>query len=389
MALNIITGKPGSGKSYYSVRLIVYKLKEFRDFEAREGKPIESKIYTNIKLDYDAINDYLGVPGISERYLVYLDERFFQDDLGRLVIWWEKFAPNTFVFLDEVQYYINIHGQKTVDEYMKKFDLWISTHRHDGQELFFITQHTDNIARSTLAMAEIMRRVDNIKNKVVPILGIPLSDFGTVKKAFGFDHQYAIVDFGKYIGKSWRVEFSERVLLEPSIFACYKSLADTATGDNVDMKLSPPAALLWFIKKHWFHLTLKAAFAYFFIRAIIAVVLALPSALSAAVMPDKKEPIKKELNTEKETNKIDKPLRENKPIEKKESAPASVEPDKIVIIGDNYIYKNDGRRVNIGEEFIYNGKKCRLSGVDVVSSSVSVVPVAEPSSGSDCNEQGN
>lgn len=374
MALKIITGKPGSGKSYYAVRDIVFKLRDWLEEERKLGTDNNKILYTNIVLDYDAIDDYLGTSDYSYKKICYLQDEFFCDFNGRFCCWWEKFKPNCYIVLDEVQQYINIHGQKTVDEYIKSFDLWISTHRHNGQELRFITQHTDNIARSTLAMADEMYRVENIKNKVIPILGIPLADLGRVKQAFGFSHQYAIVQKGEYVGKSWRLQFGERMLLEPGIYACYKSINQDAVSDSADLQLTPIGAIIWFVKKHFWHLAIKGALAFVFIRCIIAFVLALPSALSNAIKDANKTSIEKNEKTNK-TNEILKVQDDKKPIKRQEFVNDIKPIDKIVIIGSDYIYLNNGRKYHINDRVIYNGKNYLLRGVNVFDRVVDLVPV--------------
>lgn len=385
MSLHIITGRPGSGKSYYAVREIVSTIKRWWDLHQRTGEVVAYKIYTNIPIDCDAIDDYIDCEvGFAASVVVAVGDDFFVDNLsGRLVKWWDKFDEGAYIFLDEVQKYISSYGQKTVDQYDKEYDNWIALHRHKKQEIYFITQHTDSIAKTTLGKAEDMRRVVNIKNLTIPLLGIPLKDVDEIKKAFGCYVQYSIVEKGDYRGKSWKVEYLERMPLTAGIYACYASTDSSVPGDNEDLKLTPLGSLWWFVKKHWLHLSIKAALVYFFVRCLIAFVLALPAALSDAwgIKSDKnQENNKKELNDKNQGRNEIKPIHETQ--NRAALAAPETPPDKIVIIGDGYIYKQDGKCVKIGEEFIYNGKRCALKSVDVVRNVVDVVPVGSaPQSG--------
>ena len=60
MSLSVIFGKPGAGKTYYAVMRIAEYLEDFCRFELQEGVEHERKIYTNLPLNFDAIDDYIS-----------------------------------------------------------------------------------------------------------------------------------------------------------------------------------------------------------------------------------------------------------------------------------------------------------------------------------------
>lgn len=347
--LNIITGKPGSGKSYFAVKKIVEQLSECLDYERREGSPHQRKIYTNISLNLDEFIRYFQTSEVN-KYLVVIDQDFFFQTLysgaKQLCKWWDKFDNNSLIVIDEVQYYLGTGGGvESVSDYQKEFELYISTHRHKGQDIFFITQHQDNILKSCLSMAEGLYRVDNIKSRVIPLLGISLSDFGVVKRAWGYEQQYALVTFGQLIGRAFKTDYVERVLLESSIYKLYSTHNKDVSADRPDLKLSKIGSIFWFIKKHWFHLSIKILIFYLFITALYKIVVSLPMILTSAIPKSEKLAVT--------SNSV-----ENPPIlpimEKQEN--------KIVVIGKTYLVLDNRKIINVSEVFYYEGQKVRFLG---------------------------
>lgn len=348
--LNIITGKPGSGKSYFAVKKIVEQLTDCLEFERREGTPHQRKIYTNISLNIDEFIRYFQTSEVK-KYLYVLDADFFWSTTfsgsKQLCKWWEKFDNNSLIVIDEVQYFLGSGGGvESVNDYQKEFELYISTHRHKGQDLFFITQHQDNILKSCLSMAEGLYRVDNIKSRVIPLIGIPLSDFGVLKRAWGYDQQYALVTFGQLIGRAFKTDFVERVLLDSSIYRLYQTHNKDVNNDRPDLKLSKLGAIFWLIKKHWFHLSVKALIFYLFIFGIYKVVVSLPMILTSAIPKSEKK-----LDVTSNTDSTPPIL----PIMEKQE-------NKIVVIGKTYLVLSNRKIVNVSEVFDYEGKKVRFLG---------------------------
>ena len=58
MSLQIVQGKPGSGKSYHTVTMLLQYLEDWALFERKEGLPFERVLYTNLPLNTEAINEY-------------------------------------------------------------------------------------------------------------------------------------------------------------------------------------------------------------------------------------------------------------------------------------------------------------------------------------------
>ena len=180
--IELIVGKPGSGKSYLAVKQIAEKLVDWANYEARENKPFEMSVYTNLKLNIEACNDYVkkktGKNIDVSNYINLLDDKFFYKG-GIAVEWWENIPPYSYIVLDEVHELIPAGGIGGKN-YMEAFTKYISQHRHNGQEITFITQHTDTIHKNILCMATKQKNVVNVKNKTLPFIGIPIKDLDVV-----------------------------------------------------------------------------------------------------------------------------------------------------------------------------------------------------------------
>lgn len=117
--ITLFSGVPGSGKTLR----VVSELKKLRDAEA--GTDNVRPIYTNI----DGLSDALGCA-------------LLEDPRG-----WFNLPPGSLVVIDECQRVFPPRGSATaVPEYVQRFD----THRHDGLDVWLITQHPkliDNFVR--------------------------------------------------------------------------------------------------------------------------------------------------------------------------------------------------------------------------------------------------
>lgn len=355
--LNIIQGKPGSGKSYFAVTKIIDCLVNLCEDEKRTKKEGVRRVYTNLKLDNFEVDDYVErvtASGIkASKYIVYLDNDFFwetdYDGSKILCHWWEKFDDAAFIIIDEVQYYLasNANDKKS-DGYNKDFELYISTHRHKAQDLLFITQHQDNILRSCLSMSEGTYIVTNYKNFVIPFLGIPLSDFDVVRHAWGNDYQAANVEFGLFVGRAFKKQSSHTLVLKDDIFKLYKSHNSNIDSDRPVLELTRLGSLFWLFRRHALQLSIKLIILIGVVILLWSTFSAVPKAIGGLFS---KQKVVKVTNTNKSTVTP-------QPI--KPTAP------KVVIIGDNYLVLDDGKIINVGDRFNYAGKDVYLVSVDLL-----------------------
>jgi zona occludens toxin (predicted ATPase) len=267
MSLQIVAGKPGSGKSYHTVTMLLQHLEDWAVYQLKEGKSFERVLYTNLPLQVETINAYLSRK-IGEDVEVFdyirpIDENVreqFRQSLGKFPL--ATLPGNSFIVIDEVQkmFGAEMETDKKNQNFNVQFRNYISQHRHYGHDLIFITQHTDNIAKGILAMADKLYQVENAKHLGLPFpFNIPFSDLDVVKEAFGIKNQFYRVSIGKYQGR--RVKFDGEMtshLMTQEIFDCYQShtLSDV-TSDRPSLNLSRLGSLLWLAKKHAWHLSLK------------------------------------------------------------------------------------------------------------------------------------
>lgn len=386
MPITLIIGKPGSGKSYFAVRKLSEMVLDWADFEQREGKPFERVLYTNLKLNVDAFQDFLKNHGKKdfdfEKYYKYVDTDFFYMDSGGKRVpyhWWEDVPTGALLVIDEVHQYMPQDGTGSKD-YMRDFVEYCSTHRHRQHDLILITQHTDNINRSILNMAGDVYHILNVKDRVIPFLKIPFADLDVIKEAWGVYQQMANVLYGNYVGRRMRIQSSTNIVLSPEIFALYEThamgSASSGSPDRPSLKLGRVGSIWWFIKRHWFHLCFKAGMVYGAFWGIQWLFSEMPDAFTKAMVKQVNiNSLKEEKKTEKSVTPSVPPLLSSQgrsspvPIEKDVDVEKEKEKDfynstGIYIYGTDFIVTKKDGRVLIGEQFNWKGKNVVLDSVD-------------------------
>lgn len=336
--LNLIVGKPGAGKSYYLVYRLYKDICDIVDNYIKTGVSIR-EIYSNIPLNKENILEQLKKDG----YKVFnLDFIHIVNDDFFTGFWWDKFGEGSLIVVDEVQFYLSNHISKDKEGelYLQRFEEWVSTHRHKQQDIYFLTQHPDNVQKSVLNMAEGCFQIQNIKNKVIPYLGIPVSDIDVVREAFGSRQQWIHVVYGLYVGRAFKKESVQPLLLEQKYFSMYKSHFK-GDSDRPTVNRSRLGSILWFIRRHFWHLSIKALCVYFGCWLLIRLVTVVPVTILNTKQKKPQKSFDVITNTEKQVEDI--PIIHN---EEKQL--------KIVLISNDFIVFEDGKKVRKGE--IYNGK---------------------------------
>lgn len=379
MPISMIVGKPGSGKSYFAVSKIAEFLCQCAGYEKEHGADFERKVYTNLVLDLDACDKYVknktGISFDSSKYLFHTNEEFFYavspDGRKEPSEWWEKFPNKALIVIDEVHQLIPAKGAGDRD-FMDAFVNYISTHRHREQDIIFITQHSDNMHRSILSMATDCYQILNIKNRVLPWIGIPLADLDVVKEAFGIKNQVANVLYGNYVGRSFKKESTSTMVLSPEIYALYSShtMAGGESSDRPSFRRSRIGAIFWFIRRHIFHLSIKAGLVVAVVWGIRYVLTQGPTHLAEAMVPGKKE-------EKKEVPPSIAPVVPSPPVVPSRIVNSSAKDLKerdfrtisgVYVFGKDFIIGEFGR-VIVGEEFENEGHIFKLESVDLVRSS--------------------
>ncbi len=185
-----LTGTPGSGKTYDAVRKIINNLMMGR------------VVFTNV----EGMNDPLClemikvVTGLSDCALA--DRlHFFEEE--QLADFWNHVIPGAMIVLDEVQ---NIFSSREWQSQKNLgFNSWASTHRHNGFDVFLITQNImrlDTAVRALVEWTYVYRKVNF---------------FGSLVKKSYLRHAYGGEDVrGAALGKNTRI-------YQDHIFRCYKS----------------------------------------------------------------------------------------------------------------------------------------------------------------------
>ena len=423
--LSIIAGKPGSGKSYHMAGIVVDVLTDWVRYEQKHGTAFDSSIWTNMKFNIEGLNETiskrLGKDVDVEHYIHYCDNDFFNDPDA--IYWWKKFPGKSLIIIDEV----HMHLGRKVDygslDMEAELVNWVSTHRHSQQEIYFLSQHTDQFANSILGIADTLLEIVNMKSLHLPFpISVPMADFDELKRSFGIKTQYYQANVGNFRGKA--VKWSgavQRYVMTADIFRAYKSASHGSAEESLDrpdLKMTPLEGIRWFIGRHAWHLVPKFA-------GILAIpilggwfLMSLPSLFASAVsgsnntdsnnssIVEQKEEVKDESAREQRIERIERaesgerftpsvsdarailppPARTavaGRGVIEGESAsvPSGVIPRaeskrevKIVMLYQKGVVLDDSRKISIGEAFEFEGKAetlvvaCAVCGVIVFES---------------------
>jgi hypothetical protein len=270
MTIKIIAGKPGSGKTYHMSTLLVDMLEEWVRYEFRkdengnENGAYPSSVWTNIVFNKDGLNETVskrvGKEVDAWKYMNYCDDDFFHDPT--CTYWWTKFPPLAMIIIDEVHFYLGRKIDFGSLDLESELVNWLSYHRHGKQEIYFLTQHTDQFANSMLGTAEKILEVVNVKSLVLPWpISLPMSDIDELKQSFGISTQYYKVNDGNLRGKAIKWSgASSSYLMSADIYRVYQSHdPGMEASDRPSLKRSPLEGILWFARRHAWHLIPKIA----------------------------------------------------------------------------------------------------------------------------------
>jgi hypothetical protein len=386
--LTIIAGKPGSGKTYHMMSLLTDNLTDWVRYENKHGQPYDSTLQTNIVINIEGLNETvskrIGKTVDVSPYINFCDEKFFRDD--NCVYWWKKFPPKSLIVIDEVHQYLGKsfeYGSIDIETELINF---LSTHRHGQQELYFLTQHIDQFANQILGIADTLLEIVNVKSLHLPFpFSIPMSDIDEVKRAFGIKSQYYQANVGNFRGKAvkWSGATS-RHLMSEEIYRVYKSHTKSEeSSDRPSLDMSPIEGLIWFARKHAWHLVPKLGAIASIPFVFYAVMNGLPSLLSGAVVKPKVEsPVALQKT---ESLSVEKPTRSEvpEPLPMKTPSPVSPPPpspsgsilgfgndkpepvSEIVMLFPNGVLLSNGKKYKIGETLTIEGKEETLKCVNV------------------------
>jgi len=143
MAIHIIEGVPGAGKTYYAVQhLLAHYFSKDTDGNYQAKGPV--KIITNVDgftLEHERLKDVIESSGGVKRF-------FSKDFQGRV---FEKHGPVIYI-IDEAQM---IFDRKFYD---REVFSWFEYHRHFGQTIYLITQAANKLPRDVTCLVETIIR---------------------------------------------------------------------------------------------------------------------------------------------------------------------------------------------------------------------------------------
>lgn len=278
--LQVIQGKPGTGKSYHVCKMVVRDLREWCKYEKKTGEMFPRRIYTNLPFYPDKISarieqwDKTGID--AAKYFHFLD---MKDD------WWEAIPDDALIVVDEVHEHLGSENDRSYKELLKEFRNYIATHRHHGHDVIMITQHIDNVSMDILRIAERIVELQNFKAGRVPFFNIELADIDVVRKAFGSETQFYIANFGRVVGRSIKYESNATHAITPDYFGLYDSHnksdgSESGSGDRPSVVLSKLDAVRWFASKYWKSVSLKILISIGAIFLFVYAVQAAPGFLS-------------------------------------------------------------------------------------------------------------
>jgi zona occludens toxin len=161
----LITGVPGSGKTYFAVHFIYDQL--------TSKNPKYQKIYTNINLDFEKCNkikkDFVKplvlddlLKRIEQDYLLsekFKNNELFGEDTGELITDYDAYVRGKLKLFEEYEHSLiildecHLYFTEQVDSKMLRF---LSYHRHFDIDMYLITQNKSLINRKYLPFVENM-----------------------------------------------------------------------------------------------------------------------------------------------------------------------------------------------------------------------------------------
>ena len=377
--LSIIAGKPGQGKSFHMMMLLVTMLTDWLRYELKHGKPFDSSIWINIRVLEEGLNETVshrvGQKVDAWKYIHFCDPSFFND--SECTYWWSKFPPKSVIVIDEVHQYLGKKIEFGSLDLEQELINWISTHRHNQQEIYFISQHTDQFARQVLGIADKLLEIVNVKSLELPWpISVPMQDIYDLKSAFGIKTQYYQANVGNFRGKAIRWGgATHRHMMSPDIFRVYKSHnTDTEESDRPSLNLTKWEAVKWFLGRHGWHLIPKIggilAIPYIAVKILLAVPVLLMDAAGANAAPKSEPPAATETLAEKTlpaptpARIAGAPLAGVPPARVAFSAtepesipmPVPMKQVKMVMLFNGGVILDDGRKIAIGETFNFEEK---------------------------------
>ena len=400
--------------------ILVDMLEDWVRYEMEHGERYDSSIWTNIVFRLEGLNETLSKRIGKEvdviHYLNICPDDFFNDPA--CTYWWKKFPAKAVIIIDEVHFYLGKKVEFGSLDMEQELINWISTHRHTQQLIYFLSQHTDQFARQVLGIADELLEIVNIKSLTLPWpISVPMADVEELKRSFGITTQYYQANVGNFRGKAIRWSGAvHRHMMTADIFRVYRSHDTAEASDRPSLKMTKWRGLLWFLRRHGWHLLPKMAGILLLPYVASKVLFAIPDILMNAAMATGEPDVSSKPNVPAVVEMVEDVPEVVKPLVKVEKSerivventakavPEATKPPvkmeqtermitestaetvpvvtktapalskKVVMLYQNGVILNDGSKITIGEAFTYEGASetlacaCAICGVIVFES---------------------
>jgi hypothetical protein len=282
-------GVPGSGKSYTRTRWII------EEFIPNE----EGILYTNLPLNKPVIVDHFVKKGYSEKVLNeriqiipedtlklwqvlevvdkagnqmppkndsftayeegtnaalldYTDKQY--EFVGPWLYFQDKDIEGSHILFDEIQNFVNMRsyrGLKTL------WGNWLSTIRHTGATIEFMTQREARVPKEVKEIAE--TRLDIVPNKSERLKYLPILNYDyyqLCKGLFNMDlNSSTVFESSASAGGKLKKGTPKKYRFDPRFFKFYNTSGESGKGDSRKKepweKLSKFGLIRWFVGRNW------------------------------------------------------------------------------------------------------------------------------------------
>lgn len=143
MAIRLVTGVPGAGKSYYMVNRLANKYcKRFGDVYSLKKKYVIVTNIDNLLLDVVDLDDAIKRAGGLERF-------FSMDVQKKVTEKYQKENKQLIYIVDEAQKYFHRRF------YDREVFTFFESHRHLGLDVFLLTQNSNLLPKDLISLVEI------------------------------------------------------------------------------------------------------------------------------------------------------------------------------------------------------------------------------------------
>lgn len=388
MAIELLVGKPGSGKSYHAVTMLLNDLRIARQSVMNTGEEYPRKIFTNLPLNIEAIDDHLNdehkkKPFDYTKYIVIFDRQY-------TATFWQHVKSYGKVYLDEAQKAF----PRDNEEGHEAFIQYSALHRHEGHDIVLMTQHVDLMDKEILATAVNMLEILNAKAKTFKTSGIKIEDFLVVLNSFGHFGQLYYISTGIIRGKAVKwTEGGQFFYMKELIFKLYNSFSregehgGSVVSDRPATNMTRWQAIKWLLYKYRYSLMFRSSIPIGIILCVPLIMYGVPYFLDTTsksmIQPSSKHIEKKPLHKsvksknnrqshdpistqiDAQTHLKDQEILslktkiedQNKQVQKLSAQIEALKRVKKVIgVFDNGIILQNGERYDIGDKLTFNGE---------------------------------